>query len=89
MKSKAVTCNDPLTEPDRALEKVGDEAGADLVVMASHVPGFMDYLFHANTSHLGKHDYIFSIHRSLNHGLSHRDITTAFAVTMLALPPIF
>jgi len=57
--------------------------------MASHVPGFMDYLFHANTSHLAKHDYIFSIHRSLNHGLSHRDITTAFAVTMLALPPIF
>ncbi|WP_273149168.1 hypothetical protein [Methylophaga thiooxydans] len=54
MKSKAVNCNDPVTEPDRALEKVGD----DLVVMASHVPGLMDYLFDANASHLAKHEHI-------------------------------
>nr|WP_272941071.1 universal stress protein [Methylophaga thiooxydans] len=58
MKSKAVTCNGPVTEPDRVLEKVDDEVGADLIVMASHVPGFMDYSFHANASHLAEHEHI-------------------------------
>ncbi len=58
MESKAVTCNDPVAELERALERVGDEVGADLVVMASHVPGFMDNLFHANASHLAEHEHI-------------------------------
>lgn len=58
MQSKAVTCNDPVAELDRALEKVGDEVGADLVVMASHVPGLMDHFFHANASHLAEHEHI-------------------------------
>jgi nucleotide-binding universal stress UspA family protein len=58
MESKAVTCNDPVAELDRALEKVGNEVGADLVVMASHVPGFMNHLFHANASHLAEHEHI-------------------------------
>lgn len=46
MQSKALTCNDPVAELDRALEKVGDEVGADPVVIASHAPGFMNHLFH-------------------------------------------
>jgi len=58
MQSKAVTCNDPVAGLDRVLEEVGDEVGADLVVMASHVPGFMDKLFHANASHLAEHEHI-------------------------------
>ena len=58
MQSKTVICNDPAAELDKALEKTGSEIGADLVVMASHVPGFMDHLFHAKASHLAEHEHI-------------------------------
>lgn len=49
---KVVLCNDPAVELDDALEKVGKEIDVDLVVMASHVPGFMDHLFHSKAGHL-------------------------------------
>lgn len=53
--SKVVLCNDPAVELDEALEKLGKEINADLVVMATHVPGFMDHLFHAKAGHLATH----------------------------------
>ena len=49
---KVVICNDPAVELDEALEKCGSEINVDLVVMASHVPGFMDHLFHSKAGHL-------------------------------------
>ena len=55
MEHHAVLCNDPAVELDAALKKTGEELGVDLVVMASHVPGFMDHLFHSNAGHLATH----------------------------------
>ncbi|NND41526.1 MAG: universal stress protein, partial [Silicimonas sp.] len=36
---------DPTTEVDDALVRAIDETGADLVVMASHVPNVMDHIW--------------------------------------------
>ena len=55
LKSKVVICNDPAAELDVALEKIGKELDVDLVVMASHIPDFMDHLFHSKTGHLANH----------------------------------
>ena len=37
--------HDPPTEVDDALLRAIDETGSDLVVMASHVPGALDYIW--------------------------------------------
>lgn len=58
LKSKVVLCNDPAAELDQALEQFGKEIDVDLVVMASHVPGFMDHLFHSKAGHLATHSDI-------------------------------
>ena len=58
MTPKVVLCNDPAAELDRALEEYGKKINVDLVVMASHVPGFMDHLFHSRAGHLATHTYI-------------------------------
>jgi nucleotide-binding universal stress UspA family protein len=52
---RVVLCNDPAAELDSALEEFGKEINVDLVVMASHVPGLMDHLFHSKAGHLAKH----------------------------------
>jgi len=58
MTPRAVICNDPAAELDEALEDYGKEIGVDLVVMASHLPGFMDHLFHSRAGHLATHSDI-------------------------------
>lgn len=55
---QAVHSNDPAIELDDALAKTGKKLGADLVVMASHVPRFMDHFFSSNASHLLAHTLI-------------------------------
>jgi len=55
MTPKVVICNDPAAELDLALEDYGKEINVDLVVMASHLPGFMDHLFHSRAGHLATH----------------------------------
>jgi len=50
----AVT-GDPVADLDRVLNRQFHELGVDLVVMASHVPGFRDYLFHSNAGYLAAH----------------------------------
>jgi len=55
MTAKVVICNDPAAELDKALEDYGKEIDVDLVVMASHLPGFMDHLFHSRAGHLATH----------------------------------
>lgn len=41
----AVTSHDPSIDLDDALLKAAKEVGADLIVMASHIPGLADHLW--------------------------------------------
>ncbi|MGR3364501.1 MAG: universal stress protein [Maritimibacter harenae] len=54
-KGHAMTSHDPTTELDDALMKGVDETGADLVVMQSHVPGLMDYIWPSNGGKVAGH----------------------------------
>jgi nucleotide-binding universal stress UspA family protein len=47
--------HDPPTEVDDALLRAVDETGADLVVMASHVPDVIDYIWPSNGGKLAEH----------------------------------
>ena len=47
--------HDPPTEVDDALMRAIGETGADLVVMASHVPDAIDYLWPSNGGKLAEH----------------------------------
>lgn len=49
--SHAAVAHDPATDLDDALMRAIDDTGADLVVMASHVPGVIDHIW---PSHGGK-----------------------------------
>lgn len=57
VKSSAHTAiaHDPTTEIDDALMRAIDDTGADLVVMASHVPGVMEYVWPSNGGKLAEH----------------------------------
>ena len=47
--------HDLTTEVDDALLRAVDETGADLVVMASHVPGAIDYIWPSNGGKIASH----------------------------------
>ena len=47
--------HDPATDVDDALMRAIGETGADLVVMASHVPNVMDYIWPSNGGKLAEH----------------------------------
>lgn len=47
--------SDPAAELDRVLDKRFHELAVDLVVMASHVPGFRDYVFSSKAGFLASH----------------------------------
>ncbi|MCP4286110.1 MAG: universal stress protein [Gammaproteobacteria bacterium] len=51
----AAICHDPAVELDEALDSAFHKAGVDLVVMASHVPGFREYVFSSNAGYLASH----------------------------------
>lgn len=53
--SHVLICQDPTTELDAALLKAVGETGADLVVMASHVPTRTDYVWPSNGGKLAAH----------------------------------
>ncbi len=53
--SKPVISHDPSIDLDTALLKTADELGADLVVMASHVPGLADYVWPSNGGTIAAH----------------------------------
>ena len=44
----AVVSHDPAVDLDKTLIKACSDTGAELIVMASHVPSVSDYLFHAH-----------------------------------------
>ena len=50
-----VIAHDPTTEIDDALLRAIGETSADLVVMASHVPNVMDYIWPSNGGKLAEH----------------------------------
>ncbi|MEZ5477264.1 MAG: universal stress protein [Thiolinea sp.] len=53
--SKALVSHDLSIDLDKLLDKAFHESGTDLVVMASHVPGFRDYVFGSNAGYLATH----------------------------------
>jgi nucleotide-binding universal stress UspA family protein len=52
---RMVISHDPTVDVDDALMKAVSETGADLVVMASHVPGVADYIWPSNGGKLAAH----------------------------------
>lgn len=55
VKPLAKVSHDPAVDLDDILQKAADEIGADLVVMASHVPGFADFIFASRAGYLASH----------------------------------
>lgn len=47
--------HDPDAELTSALLSAADETGADVIVMASHVPGWAEHLFHSNAGYIACH----------------------------------
>lgn len=50
-----VVAHDPTTEVDDALLKAISETGADLVVMQSHMPNILDYIWPSNGGKIAEH----------------------------------
>ena len=50
-----VVAHDPSIDVDGALRHAIDETGADLVVMQSHVPGLVDYIWPSNGGKIEGH----------------------------------
>lgn len=50
-----LTSHDPAIDLERTLIKAIEETGADLVVMASHVPGVAEHIFASNAGNLASH----------------------------------
>jgi nucleotide-binding universal stress UspA family protein len=54
-KAKAMVSHDPAVDLDDTLKQAATDINADLVVMASHVPGFFDYIFSSRAGYLTSH----------------------------------
>ncbi len=54
----AVTSPDPSIDLDDRLGREATDIGADLIVMASHVPGFAEHIFSSNAGYLAAHTSI-------------------------------
>lgn len=53
--TRTIVSHDPATDVDDALLKAVGETGADMVVMASHVPGLADYVWPSNGGKMAAH----------------------------------
>lgn len=51
----AILSHDPAVDLDPSLMKAADDLGADLIVMASHVPGLTDYIWPSNGGQVARH----------------------------------
>jgi nucleotide-binding universal stress UspA family protein len=51
----AVISHDPATDLDPSLLKAVKDTGADLVVMASHIPNITDYIWPSNGGSIATH----------------------------------
>ncbi|WP_101068005.1 universal stress protein [Roseovarius salinarum] len=50
-----VIAHDPTTDVDDALLRAIDDTGADLVVMQSHMPNILDYIWPSNGGKIAEH----------------------------------
>lgn len=55
LETASVASVDISIDLEKQLDGLLHEQGADLVVMASHVPGFRDYVFHSRAGKLASH----------------------------------
>jgi nucleotide-binding universal stress UspA family protein len=55
MESQAYEAPDPAVEVDRKLLAIIQESGADLIVMATHQPGWIEYLVNSHGGRLASH----------------------------------
>lgn len=53
--SQMLVSHDPAVQKDRELEKAIETLGADLVVMATHIPNVTDYIWSGHGAHLAAH----------------------------------
>lgn len=53
--SAAYVCHDPAIDLDDTLMKAAKDCGADLVVMASHVPGLAEHIFASNAGYFASY----------------------------------
>ncbi len=53
--TKSYLSHDPTRELYKILTEAADEIGADLVVMASHVPGLPEHIFTSNAGYVASH----------------------------------
>lgn len=53
--SHAEVGHDVTVDLDNVLQKAAQTIGADLIVMASHVPGMAEYVFASNAGYLASH----------------------------------
>lgn len=56
--TKTIASHDPTADLDRTLLHVIDEIGADLVVMASHIPTLSDYVWPSHGGRLASHSKV-------------------------------
>jgi nucleotide-binding universal stress UspA family protein len=54
-KPHAEISHDPAVDLDAVLKRAADAIGIDLIVMASHVPSFAEYLIASNAGYLALH----------------------------------
>lgn len=55
IEARTAISHDPVRDLDDVLGRTVGELGADLVVMASHVPTFADHIFASNAGYLAAH----------------------------------
>lgn len=55
LKPHAEVSHDTAVDLDDVLSRSAEAIGADLIVMASHVPGLADYIFASNAGYLASH----------------------------------
>lgn len=53
--AEMVMSHDPRSDVDQVLVKAAADTGADLVVMASHVPNALDYIWPSNGGRVAEH----------------------------------
>ena len=54
-KTRDAVTPDPAIDLTKVLDEQIHDLGADLIIMASHVPGFRDYVFASNSGYLASH----------------------------------
>jgi nucleotide-binding universal stress UspA family protein len=54
----AITSHDPTSDLDPSLIRAADDIEADLIVMASHVPNLMDYVWPSNGGTVAAHSKV-------------------------------